>query len=48
MAEDYPEVHPSEFVWVGEKFDKIIINRSTLDQLYRNVEGVLGNEYLCA
>jgi hypothetical protein len=48
MANDYPEVHPSEFVWVGEKFDKIILNRSTLDQLYINVEGVLGNEYLCA
>lgn len=38
MAERFPDVHFSEWAWVGEDFDNVIINDGTLADLYQKVE----------
>ena len=35
-------IHPSEYSWVGQKFDTVFENDSTLDSLYTKVETFLG------
>lgn len=37
LLEEY-KVHPSEYSWVGQTFDATMINDSTLDELYDQVE----------
>lgn len=34
-------VHASEYSWVGQEFDKIFVNDTTLDDLYSQVEGLI-------
>jgi hypothetical protein len=34
-------VHASEYSWVGSKFDHVIENDTTLDDLYTSVEDIL-------
>jgi len=34
-------VHASEYSWVGSKFDYVIENDTTLDDLYASVEEIL-------
>ena len=45
-ALDEAGVHASEYSWVGSKFDKVIENDSTIEDLYEQVEALLkvGNE----
>jgi hypothetical protein len=38
---DEANVHASEYSWVGSKFDKIITNDSTIEDLYEQVEELL-------
>lgn len=39
MAQAYPEVHPSEWAWIGTDFDAVITNNSDgLDPLYTQVK----------
>ena len=35
------QVHPSEYSWVGSKFDTVIENSGTLDALFEQVESFL-------
>lgn len=37
----YPNVHRSEWDWVGYNFDKIVYNNDSLQELYKNVELIL-------
>ena len=45
-ALDEAGVHASEYSWVGSKFDKVITNDTTIEDLYEQVEELLkvGNE----
>lgn len=38
--EDY-KIHPSETSWIGQDFDHIIDNDSSLDQLYQQIDSLL-------
>jgi hypothetical protein len=40
-ALDEAGVHASEYSWVGQKFDKIITNDTTIEDLYEQVEDLL-------
>ena len=43
MKEQWPDVHQSEYAWVGEKVDDTIENDGTLDELHQAVRNqVLG------
>ena len=35
------KIHPSEYSWVGNKFDVVINNNGSIDDLYANAEGIL-------
>ncbi len=37
MAKAYPDVHASEWAWVGTNFDAVIDNNSTVDDLYKQI-----------
>ena len=37
MATAYPDVHASEWAWVGTNFDAVINNNSTVDDLYKQI-----------
>jgi hypothetical protein len=37
MATAYPDVHASEWAWVGTNFDAVIDNNSTVDNLYKQI-----------
>ena len=37
-------IHTSETAWVGTKFDKVLDNNSTLDNLYKQVENLVQPE----
>ena len=41
MATAYSDVHASEWAWVGTKFDAVIDNNSTVDNLYKQLEMVV-------
>ena len=41
MKTAYPDVHASETAWVGTKFDAVLDNNATLDQLYKQVNDLL-------
>jgi hypothetical protein len=44
MAQAYPEVHPSEWAWIGTRFDAIIDNNSDgLDPLFAQVKDLVLN-----
>jgi hypothetical protein len=40
-ALDEANVHASEYSWVGSKFDKVITNDTTIEDLYEQVEELL-------
>lgn len=44
MAQAYPEVHPSEWAWVGTKFDAVIDNNGTVEQLHEQIKNLLSNQ----
>lgn len=37
MAKAYPDVHASEWAWVGTDFDAVINNNGTVDDLYKQI-----------
>ena len=41
MKTAYPEVHRSEWAWVGTEFDHIIDNNSSIQDLYDQVKGLI-------
>jgi hypothetical protein len=42
MARAYPEVHPSEWAWVGTQFDAVVDNNANgMDHLYRQINGLV-------
>jgi len=43
---DKAGVHASEYSWVGSKFDSVLDNDSTLDELFEQVEGFLATKNL--
>lgn len=42
---DYPDVHYSEWAWVGKSFDGVIRNEGTLKELEENVDQLIKNSY---
>jgi hypothetical protein len=43
MASQYPDVHPSEWAWLGTKFDRVVDNNGTVDQLYHQIKNLVSN-----
>lgn len=41
MAKNYPTVHLSEWAWLGQKFDFVINNNTTIKDLNIQVEGII-------
>jgi len=41
MSTAYPDVHASEWAWVGTDFDAVIDNNSTVDDLYKQIAGIV-------
>ena len=37
-------IHPSEYAWIGTKFDVTIANNGSIDELYANTEELLISE----
>lgn len=44
MAENYPEVHASEYSWHGAKLDYLIDNNGTIDELQLKVDSIISNQ----
>jgi hypothetical protein len=38
MTQMHPEIHHSEWAWVGSNFDLVLENNGTLDDLYYNID----------
>ena len=38
MEQQYPQVHKSEWAWVGARFDQILENNGTLEELYQKID----------
>jgi len=38
MEQKYPHVHPSEWAWIGSKFNAVFENNSDLDSLYTQID----------
>jgi hypothetical protein len=44
MSRAYPEVHPSEWAWIGTDFDAVIDNNADgLDPLFAQVKNLVTN-----
>jgi hypothetical protein len=43
MKKYHPSVHPSEYSWVGTKFDAVFHNNETVLRLKQGVDSVIGN-----
>lgn len=41
MKSKFPDVHPSEWEWIGTDFDLIIDNNGTVDQLYSQIKNLV-------
>ena len=41
MAQKYPDVHFSEWAWVGQELDGVITNDGSLDDLYKQIDLLL-------
>ena len=41
MEHRYPEVHASEFSWIGTDFDAVLDNNGTMDDLYRQINDLV-------
>lgn len=41
MSSHFPDIHPSEYSWHGAKFDQIIENNETLDELKNKVRNLV-------
>ena len=45
MAEQYPNVHFSEWAWIGSDIDAEIVNNSTLEDLTEKVDSLVNLVY---
>lgn len=45
MEQKYPEVHVSEWAWVGRHYDSVLDNNGTLEELTRRVDIVIDSLY---
>ena len=43
MEQKYPDVHFSEWAWIGQPIDAVITNDSSMDDLYRQIDLLLKN-----
>lgn len=43
MSENYPQVHASEYSWVGTEFNAIFHNNETVNRLQQSVDSIIGN-----
>lgn len=41
MAQQYPNIHASEWAWIGTEFDHIIDNNGSIDELYNQVKAIV-------
>lgn len=41
MPQRYPQVHKSEWAWIGQTFNYVIDNNNTVEQLYEQVNNLL-------
>lgn len=41
MEQQYPDVHASEWSWIGTEFDRVIDNNGTMDQLNQQVNDLV-------
>jgi len=41
MASRYPDIHPSEWAWLGTKFDRVVDNNGTVDELYAQIKSLV-------
>lgn len=41
MIDKYPTVHPSEWAWAGTKFDMVIDNNRSIEDLYNNIKSLV-------
>jgi len=46
MAHAYPEAHPSEWAWVGTRFDVVINNNGSVDALHQQLKNLLSMDFL--
>jgi hypothetical protein len=46
MAAAWPEIHASEYSWVGSQFDAILDNNGTIEDLYKQVRGLVQDHQL--
>lgn len=44
MEQKYPNVHPSEWAWIGSNFNAVYENNGTLEELYSQIDELV-NEY---
>lgn len=45
MAQKYPDIHYSEWAWIGSHYDISLDNNGTLDELRRQVDKLAGTVY---
>jgi len=45
MAQYYPEVHYSEWAWIGHHYDVILDNSGTVERLSKMVDEILNSFY---
>lgn len=43
MEQKYPNVHASEFAWVGTKFNEVFVNNGSLQDLYKQIDGLIAD-----
>jgi len=41
MQSRYPDVHPSEWAWLGTHFDQVVDNNGTVDELYSQIKSLV-------
>ena len=44
MPQKYPTVHQSEWVWIGTKFDAVVDNNGTVEQMHEQIKNLLLNQ----
>jgi len=45
MPQKYPQVHQSEWAWIGQTFNYTVDNNSTVEQLYKQISNLLPADF---
>jgi hypothetical protein len=45
MPQKYPQVHKSEWAWIGQVFNSVVDNNGTVDQLYEQINNLLPTDF---